>query len=565
MTMKSRILTACVATAAISTVVMTGATVAHAGDAMRFKSIEEQLDAQMIRLIIKRENSAGGTYYDTQMVPVSDWENVKAELLRQPDVINVERDVFVSIPNPRPVEVPPVTVQSYSVGDVPYNDPLYNELRYFAPGEQYNSRIQEAHGRLKFTNPVRIGIADVGFIRSDEVNYVDGYSFDHGRGAGFYNSDPNVGCTGENEYLHGNYVAQVAAAIANNAIGTTGVVPGAEVVAGRVFDCDGFGTLFSVAEAVNWMAGNGPHDVPPLSEPVDVINLSLGAPTECPTYMQDAIDNARAAGIAVVVATGNDNIETIEAPANCEGVIAVASTTEYGTRSSFSNYGAGTTIAAQGSNIPVLHSDGTTRYVYGTSFATPIVTGLIAATLSDRPELTPADIDRIVAESGKPGRNITEDIGAGIIDSMLFLDGAGVVREVMTAQHVLTGEREQYLEALTHPRATQFIQNASHGATACDFLEVDGSFASNATENDTLMVFSARAGAPLDPTTPENVLAQTGGDRLLVRKDYVEYEVSQGNQIGIARCNVNTGDNCSVVDTVRGLDHTQIQSPAICL
>lgn len=563
MKMKTQAIQTTIATALLSAVVLAPALPAYAENTKSVQSIEDRLSN--VRLVIKREDGLGGTFYETKTVPLDQMEEAEAEILRQPDVIKVERDIPVFTPKPQP-EQDAVTSGSAFSNAASYNDPLYDQLDYFTPNEQYNSRIQEAHDRLNFANNVRIGIIDGGFVKTSEINYVAGYTFDYGRGPAFYNSDPTVGCTGPNADTHGDQVGQVAAGIGNNAYATVGAAPGADVIAGRVHDCDGFGSLFAVSEAVNWMAGDGPNDVPALGEQVDVINMSLGAlGNGCPTYLQDAIDAARAKGIVVVASTGNsDNSAQNEVPASCPGVIAVASTTNQGFKSGFSNTGPTTDIAAQGSAIPVTKQDGSTTLIYGTSFATPIVAGTIASTLADRPNLTPAEIDNILAAAGKPSRSSSADLGAGIMDSMLLLDGAGVIREIIAAQLAVEGEREQYAEALTHPRAEAYLQTQTRGADACSLVEVDGRFVANAPESDELVVFSVQQGDPLDPTRAFEVFAQTDSTRAIVDKGRIDSALSSNLEVGIAHCDVTTGSNCSVVDTIRGYDADAIQTPSSC-
>ncbi|ARM86346.1 S8 family peptidase [Marinobacter salarius] len=564
MTIKTLTMNTTIVTALLSASVALQVAPAYAETGSDLKTTEERLNT--VRLIIKRESPAGETYYDTKTVPLDNLENEEAELLRDPSVIKVERDMPVFTPRPNVRNVPASSAaQVFDANADFYNDPVFDNLEYFRPGEQYNSRIQEAHQRLSFNNEVTIGIADGGFANRPEINYIAGHSFDYGRGPAFYNAD--VGCTGDNLYLHGDRAAQISGAVADNGLATAGVAPGANIVAGRVFGCDGFGSLFSVAEAVNWFAGNGPSDVPALSEPVDVINLSLGSTIDCPTYIQDAIDNAIAAGIPVVVATGNESNTQVSAPANCNGVIAVTASTASGAVASFSNTGPKTDTAAQGSGITIQNPDGQTFLIGGTSFATPIVAGMVAATLSDLPDLTPADFDRIVSESGKPLRvnNDNRLVGSGIMDSMLFLDSAGLVRAFIAAQNALAGEREQFAEALSHPAAQTFLEGATGGSSACDIVEFDGDFVDAPDQGDTLRVFSVGNNQPLDPTNAVQVLADTTDSRTVVSLDAINAELGNNRQVGVARCDVATGSNCSVaLDTIRGFDLSQVETPASC-
>jgi len=566
MTIKNLTLNTTIVTALLTAPLLVQHSAALADDVPQYKTIEDRLSN--VRLIIKREGLNGETYYDTKIVPLDNLVQAEAELLSDPSVIRVERDMPAFTPRPQKDKTPATSygLMSAAAGNY-YNDPLYDMLDYFQPNQTYNSRIQEAHERLDFANSVTIGVVDGGFANREDVNWIAGYGFDYGRGPAYFNSDPVVGCTGANLYLHGDRVAQISGAKVDNALGTAGIAPAANFVAGRVFDCNGFGNLFSVAEAVSWMAGDGPVDVPALSEPVDVINLSLGSLVECPGYMQDAIDTARAAGIPVVVATGNEGNLTASAPANCDGVIAVASVDAEGDLSDFANTGPSVDIVAQGEMIAVEDPDGSVNYIFGTSFSTPVVAGMIAATLTDLPNLTPADFDRIVSESGKALRQNfgARPVGAGIMDSMLFLDSAGIAREVIAAQIALAGDREQFADALNHPAARAFLQAQTGGDTACNIVEVSGEFAANPTQSDTLRVFSVASGSPLDPTNPAVIFGDTSDDRIAVSLSEINAEILAGRKVGVARCDVATGNNCSIVDNIRGFDTAQIETPQSCI
>jgi uncharacterized protein with GYD domain len=122
----------------------------------------------------------------------------------------------------------------------------------------------------------------------------------------------------------------------------------------------------------------------------------LGGGGNCSELEQSAINDAVAAGAIVVVAAGNggsDNVgddldlpQNAFSPANCNSVITVAATTSTGARASYTNFGSVVDIAAPGSNIRTTKFNGYDS-VSGTSFATPIVSGIISLMLSVKPGL----------------------------------------------------------------------------------------------------------------------------------------------------------------------------------
>ena len=208
----------------------------------------------------------------------------------------------------------------------------------------------------------------------------------------------------QNSSWHGTHVAGTIAAVTNNAKGVAGVAYGAKIVPVRVLGtCGGYDS--DIADAIIWASGGTVSGVPANANPAEVINLSLGGSGACGTTTQTAINGAVGRGTTLVIAAGNDNVNVSNAsPANCNNVIAVASITSTGARSSFSNYGALIDIAAPGSNILSTLNTGTTTpgaetyaSYNGTSMATPHVAGVVALiqSVATTPK-TPAQVEALI-------------------------------------------------------------------------------------------------------------------------------------------------------------------------
>ncbi|WP_150913886.1 S8 family serine peptidase [Marinobacter halotolerans] len=520
-----------------------------------------------VRLIVKRQLPNGEIRYEKLTVPATEADAREALLLQDPSVLLVERDTMTF--NPVPLSRPaPVTAMAILDGGDPvdYSDPDYSNQTYFRAGETFNTRLSEAHGRIRFTNTIRIGIIDGGFVKSPEVTYAEGSSVTYGvKSDQFYNSDQETACP-EGSSTHGDQVAQVTAANSNNGLGIAGATQNVEIVGARALGCDGSGFLSDASDQIRWLSGDTVVGLADISSPVNIINMSLTAPTSCPTYMQDAIDAARGKNITIVVAAGNDSGNAVSyAPANCDGVVTVAATERDGAIALYSNLGAPVAVSAQGSSMPVI-INGEPRRAFGTSFASPLVTGVIAAALSERPKLTPSEIDTIIAQSGKPLNDDVTGFGSGILDSMLFMDGAGVPREAVTAQSALTGEREQYQAALTHPVATAYLQAKTGTAGACELYQADGQYLESPGTDDSIAVFSVADGEPLNPTDSTAMIINStpGADKLIISQADIDAATGSNRQLGVAHCNLATGANCSVKDNVKAFDPADIALPAIC-
>ena len=105
-----------------------------------------------------------------------------------------------------------------------------------------------------------------------------------------------------------------------------------------------------------------------------------------------------------MAATGNQGGALLY-PAAYDDSFAVAATTDRQTRPSYSNYGAETDIAAPGgtesTGIYSLAPGGSYATLYGTSMATPHVSGLAALIWSLSPNLSPAEVAQLIEETAR--------------------------------------------------------------------------------------------------------------------------------------------------------------------
>ncbi|MFF0990425.1 S8 family serine peptidase [Kocuria nitroreducens] len=227
---------------------------------------------------------------------------------------------------------------------------------------------------------------------------------------------------------HGTHTAGIAAARGHNATGVAGVAHGAKLLPVRALGACGDGYVSDIAVAIAWAAGDAGDAVPANSHPATVVNLSLGfLSSACPAVLQDGIDRALSRGASVVVAAGNNNRDArMESPANCRGVITVASTTAHGARAGYSNWGR-VTLAAPGGDpsrqILSTANAGSARpgggsysYKYGTSMASPTVAGIVALVREADPSLSPAQVKEVLVATARPlPGHCTGGCGAGLV------------------------------------------------------------------------------------------------------------------------------------------------------
>jgi serine protease len=226
--------------------------------------------------------------------------------------------------------------------------------------------------------------------------------------------DPGDGNGVAASSFHGTHVAGTVAAASGNGIGAAGVAPGVKLLPLRALGPSG-GSSYDILQAVRYAAGLT-NDSGTVRAPVDVINLSLGRRGPCWPAEQAAFDAARQAGVVVVAAAGNDDEDAADAfPANCSNVVAVGAVDLHGNRAPYSNYGSAVDVQAPGGRATDANGDGypdgvlslmgdeeaEPMYTYafrkGTSMASPHVAGVVALMKSVNPNLTPEEIDQMLA------------------------------------------------------------------------------------------------------------------------------------------------------------------------
>ena len=229
---------------------------------------------------------------------------------------------------------------------------------------------------------------------------------------------------------HGTHVSGTIAAKGNNGIGVAGVAWNAKIVPLKFLSDTGSGTTANAIKAIDYCTANG----------IKLSNNSWGGGLFDSLLLQ-AITNAGAADHLFIGAAGNSalNIDvSLSYPAsyNLSNMVNVASTTNTGALSTFSNFGVATVqVAAPGSSIfstwpvalTVLGQPNGYNSISGTSMAAPHVTGLAALLRGKMPSWTATQVRSAILGSTKPLTALAGKVGReGIISAYNALLGTNV-------------------------------------------------------------------------------------------------------------------------------------------
>jgi serine protease len=226
--------------------------------------------------------------------------------------------------------------------------------------------------------------------------------------------DPSANNGPTDSSWHGTRVMGVLGALTDNAIGVAGMTWSPYLLPVRALGkCGGYDS--DILAAMQWAAGLSVTGVPDNPYPADIINLSLGGGGKCDSTSPypSVIKSLTSMGVLIVASAGNGG-STVDLPANCSGVLAVAGLRNVGTKVGYSSFGSEVGVAAPAGNcvnssgaclrsidttyntglkVPAVNSY--TNQInpnLGTSFSAPIVSGIAALMRAVNANLTPAQL-----------------------------------------------------------------------------------------------------------------------------------------------------------------------------
>ncbi|MGW3319854.1 type VII secretion-associated serine protease mycosin [Streptomyces fungicidicus] len=211
--------------------------------------------------------------------------------------------------------------------------------------------------------------------------------------------------------------------------GVMGIAPEAKILPVRVILEDGDPSRAkarstrgnALAEGIRWATDHG----------AEVINLSLGddSASAHPEPGEDqAIQYALRKGVTVVASAGNggEKGDHVSYPAAYPGVIAATAVDRYGTRAPFSTRRWYATVSAPGVDVIIADPDHKYYEGWGTSAAAAFVSGAAALVRAAHPDLTPAQVKRLLEDSARnaPADGRDDSRGFGFVDPAAAIEAA---------------------------------------------------------------------------------------------------------------------------------------------
>ncbi len=236
---------------------------------------------------------------------------------------------------------------------------------------------------------------------------------------------------------HGTAVLSCLAADLKGAM--VGTAPGAAYILIRTEETG----AESRVEEDNWVAGAEYAD----SMGADIINTSLGYTEFDDTTMNYTYadmdgntarisvgaDIAASRGMLVVTSAGNMGQQPwyyISAPADADSTLAVAAVDSFRVRAPFSSYGPSSdgdqkpNVAAMGFRATCAFPDGSIRSCNGTSFSSPILSGMAACLWQALPNLNNMQLKSLIEQHGHQATAPDYSLGYGVPNFYTaYLDG----------------------------------------------------------------------------------------------------------------------------------------------
>ena len=210
----------------------------------------------------------------------------------------------------------------------------------------------------------------------------------------------------------GAHGTAVASLMVGHSGAFTGADPGADLLVADIYGGQAAGgSSTGLAQALAWMVEQG----------VRVVNISLVGPRN--GLVERAVSRAQVRGLTLVAASGNDGPAAPPLyPAAYDGVVGVSAVNVRGRILPETGRGPQVDFVAPGADMAAAGQSGTWTRVRGSSFAAPLVAGLLARRGGGSQAIQA--LARTATDMGAPGRDPV--YGQGLVAADLRVDPAAV-------------------------------------------------------------------------------------------------------------------------------------------
>lgn len=307
-------------------------------------------------------------------------------------IVSIEADSLQQLPQP---SLPSIPYGLYDTSPVNYYGATVWHGYAAQPAAQI-IRLQDAQNGFGISGTGIVALIDTGVDPYHPVLnpvLLQGYDFTRNQPGASEWLDLGTQMGSQNSQGQPGYVQQSTAAVLDQSTAavldgspyvafghgtmTSGLVhlvaPSARILPLKAFSANGTGYLSNIIAAIYYAVQN--H--------ANVVNMSFDL-SYSSSALNRVVSYANKAGVVLVAAAGNENTSARVYPAAMNGeVVGIASTTDWDSRSSFSNYGSSDVwIAAPGEYVISTYPGGTYASESGTSFSSPLVAGTVALMLS---------------------------------------------------------------------------------------------------------------------------------------------------------------------------------------
>lgn len=263
-------------------------------------------------------------------------------------------------------------IQPVTLFDVEYNDTYYSTLKHFNV-----MNISALDLMPETQNSVKIGIIDSGIYQEhsdfENTQFEKGYNF----------VEDNDNTT--DLYDHGTAVAGIIAATPNNQKGVTGIAPNSVLVPYVTVTLDSEGNVIGGSNALVKCIYKAVEDG------CKILNISAGIEEES-KLLEEAVQYAQSEGVIICSAVGNygnsEKRNMYMYPAAYDNVIGVGAVYKSMSPTGYSQKNDKVNCVAIIDGLYGMKIDGGYKYLAGTSFTCPIITGILARTVSKYPDLS---------------------------------------------------------------------------------------------------------------------------------------------------------------------------------